>query len=84
MTGEMYYEKLKSLFDYRVSQLLRRINSRSKLPSVCSCVVYCRCSKHQSMAVLFVKCEFKGVKGRYVLPGGKRDIAGKEGRVKHL
>jgi len=36
------------------------------------------------MAVLFVKCESRGIYGRYVLPGGKRDLAGQEGRVKHM
>ena len=36
------------------------------------------------MAILFVKCDTKSQHGRYVLPGGKRDIAGKEGRVKHM
>ena len=44
--------------------------------AVCSAVVYCDCPLHQTISILFVKCEFNGKVSKYVLPGGKRDIAG--------
>jgi len=51
--------------------------------TISSCVVYCDCDLHETLSILFVKCEFNGKETKYVLPGGKRDASGREGRAKN-